>query len=64
VFYSTKGATMAQDISDDRLRQLLAEGKSQRAIAKETGLARSTLYRRLKNLDTAPVQQVDTGAAH
>lgn len=55
---------MAQDISDDRLRQLLAEGKSQRAIAKETGLARSTLYRRLKNLDTAPVQQVDTGAAH
>jgi Helix-turn-helix domain of resolvase len=54
------------DVHDEQLRQMVAEGLSQREIARRTGLARATLYRRFQRLHITPVQtpvQVhDTGA--
>jgi transposase len=48
------------DISDDQLRQFVAEGLSQREISKRTGIPRATLYRRFQRLGLtsgpAPVQ--------
>jgi hypothetical protein len=69
---------MAPDhLSDDQLRQLIAQGVSQRAISRRTGIPRATLQHRLKRLglqvtppvqrpvsrpDTGAVQATDTGA--
>jgi transcriptional regulator with XRE-family HTH domain len=44
------------DVDDAQLRQLVAEGLSQREIARRTGLARATLYRRFRRLGIAPGQ--------
>jgi transcriptional regulator with XRE-family HTH domain len=54
---------MTYDIDLARLRQLLAQGASQRAIAEALGISRSTLQRLLRALKTpvpappAPVLQ-------
>ncbi len=44
------------DLPDEQLRQLLNEGLSQREISKRTGIARTTLQRRLQRLGLSPVQ--------
>jgi transcriptional regulator with XRE-family HTH domain len=47
------------DVTDAHLRDLIAQGLSQREIARRTGLPRSTLQARLKRLGlqgTPPVQ--------
>lgn len=41
---------MSPDLSDTQLRALLAEGLSQREIARRTGIPRSTLHDRMKRL--------------
>jgi hypothetical protein len=68
---------MAPNLSDDHLRQLIAQGISQREIVRRTGIPRTTLQKRLKRLglqvtppvqtpvsrpDTGAVQDTDTGA--
>jgi DNA invertase Pin-like site-specific DNA recombinase len=57
---------MAHELTDDALRRLVAEGVSQREIARRTGLSRATLYKRFKRLGLGPVQTpvqaTDTGA--
>jgi len=50
---------MATNITDAELHQLLSEGLSPMEIVRRTGVARSTLRRRLKKLGTP---EVDTGA--
>lgn len=47
-------------ISDEQLRQMVDQGLSQREIARRTGLARATLYRRFQRLGI--VQAASTGA--
>jgi hypothetical protein len=42
---------MARDIDEKRLRKLLAAGKSQREIAGELGIPRTSLQKRIKQLD-------------
>jgi hypothetical protein len=56
-------------ISDTQLRQFLAEGLSQREIARRTGIPRATLQNRIKGLTVPasppvqrPVSRRDTGA--
>jgi hypothetical protein len=41
---------MAPDLSDDQLRDLLAQGLSQREMTRRTGIPRSTIQRRLNRL--------------
>ena len=59
---------MSPDLTDAQLRDLLAQGLSQREMARRTGIARSTLQGRIKllGLQTLPVQRPvsrqDTGA--
>ncbi len=47
---------MPQPIDDTQLRQLLAQGLSQREISRQTGIPRATLYKHFKRLGLAPVQ--------
>jgi response regulator of citrate/malate metabolism len=47
-----------EEITEDQLQRFLSEGLSQNEIARRTGIARSTLRRRLKTLGTP---QVDLG---
>ena len=47
---------MATNITDAELQQLVSEGLSQTDIVRRTGIAPSTLRRRLKKLSTPPVQ--------
>jgi hypothetical protein len=49
---------MATNITDPELQKLLSEGLSQTEIVRRTGIARSTLRRRLEKLGTP---KVDTG---
>ena len=42
------------DVTDEQLRQMVAQGLSQREIARRTGIARATLYARFKRLGLAP----------
>jgi hypothetical protein len=54
---------MASDLSDDQLHAFLEAGLSQREITRRTGIARSTLQKRLKRLGlqvtpAAPASQV------
>jgi hypothetical protein len=56
---------MFPDLTDAQIRELLAQGLSQREIAKRTGLPRATLQGRLKRLGlqatpAAPAPQVPT----
>jgi hypothetical protein len=48
---------MPPDITDDELRQLISEGVSQRKIARQTGIPRSTLQLRLKQLQVYEVHR-------
>jgi hypothetical protein len=48
---------MATEITDDQLQQFLSEERSQNAIARRTGIPRSTLRRRLKTLGTPQVNK-------
>jgi hypothetical protein len=48
---------MPEDITDEELRQLISEGVSQRKIARQTGIPRSTLQLRLKQLQVYEVHQ-------
>jgi hypothetical protein len=67
---------MTPDLTDNNLRDLIAQGLSQREIARRTGMPRATLQDRLKRLglqvtppvqkpvsrpDTGAVQPIDTG---
>ena len=49
---------MATNITDEELQKFLSEGLSQTDIVRRTGIARTTLRRRLEKLGTP---QVDTG---
>ena len=52
--HSMQGApTMATNITDTELQQLISEGLSQTEIARRTGIARSTLRRRIEKLSTS-----------
>jgi hypothetical protein len=57
---------MPRDVDDAQLLQLVRQGLSQREIARRTGIARATLYRRFQRLNITPVQMPvqshDTGA--
>ena len=59
---------MSPDLTDAQLRDLLAQGLSQREMARRTGIARSTLQGRIKLLGLQalpvqrPVSRQDTGA--
>jgi hypothetical protein len=48
---------MPPDITDEELQRLVSEGRSQRDIARQTGIARSTLQNRLKLLEVYPVHR-------
>ena len=54
------------DVSDEQLRQLVDQGLSQREIARRTGIARATLYGRMRRLGLTPVPQATPAppAAH
>jgi hypothetical protein len=54
---------MPQPIDEDQIRQLIAQGLSQRAIARRLGVPRSTLQDHLKRQGIVPVQPpVQSGA--
>lgn len=48
---------MPQDIDDEALQRLVAEGVSQREIARQTGIPRATVQNRLKRLQVHPVHR-------
>lgn len=51
--HSTQGVpTMATQITDAEMQQLISEGLSQAEIARRTGMARSTIGRRIEKLST------------
>jgi hypothetical protein len=53
---------MAKDIDEKRLRKLLAAGKSQREMAGELGIPRTSLQKMIKHLDEAPVPKTPAAA--
>lgn len=61
---------MADDITNDKLQELLSQGISQNEIARRTGISRSTLRKRLKTLNTpqaairVPAQEESTPEVH
>ena len=61
---------MADDITNDKLHELLSQGISQNEIARRTVISRSTLRKRLKTLDTpqvaihVPAQEESTPEVH
>ena len=61
---------MADDITNDKLQELLSQGVSQNEIARRTGISRSTLRKRLKILSTpqaaisVPAQEESTPEVH
>jgi hypothetical protein len=48
---------MRDEVDDETLRQLVAQGTSQREISRQTGIPRSTLQNRLKSLQVYEVHQ-------
>jgi hypothetical protein len=53
---------MARNIDEKRLRKLLAAGKSQREIAGELGIPRTSLQKMIKQLDEAPAVKAPAAA--
>jgi hypothetical protein len=53
---------MARDIDEKRLRKLLAAGKSQREIAGELGIPRTSLQKMIKQLDVSPAPKMPAAA--
>ena len=53
---------MARNIDEKRLRNLLAAGKSQREIAGELGIPRTSLQKMIKQLDEAPAVKAPAAA--
>src|SRR5882724_10451975 len=53
---------MARDIDEKRLRKLLAAGKSQREIAGELGIPRTSLQKMIKQLDASPAPKTPAAA--
>src|SRR5256886_9744003 len=53
---------MARDIDEKRLRKLLAAGKSQREIAGELGIPRTSLQKIIKQLDEVPALKTPAAA--
>jgi hypothetical protein len=53
---------MARDIDKKRLRKLLAAGKSQREIAGELGIPRTSLQKMIKQLDASPAPKPPAAA--
>jgi hypothetical protein len=53
---------MARNIDEKRLRKLLATGKSQREIAGELGIPRTSLQKVIKQLDGSPAAKTPAAA--
>src|SRR5882724_1862415 len=53
---------MARDIDGKRLRKLVAAGKSQREVAGELGIPRTSLQKIIKQLDASPALKTPAAA--